>query len=211
MARSGKIIVIAGPTGSGESAVTKAVLKKLKNTKRIITVTTRSPRPHEKNGIDYFFVSTKEFKKMIKADVLLEYIRVPNRNIYYGTVKKQIEGNLAAGINLVGNFEIQGLRYFKKTFPGQVLGIFIKPENISIIKKRFIMRDPTISRLEVQKRIANAKRELAEAKYYDHIVYNIDGNIKKAITEVSGLIKDFTKNTGIDKIKKNGYYKGLIN
>lgn len=196
--KMGKIIIIAGPTGSGESTITRAVLKKLPRTERMITATTRPPRPHEKNGVDYYFVSPKKFKKLAAEGALLEYIKVPNRNIYYGTIKKQVGKKLAAGINLVGNLELRGVLAYRRIFPEQILSIFIKPDNIRVIKRRLIRRDPTITKNEVAKRLTNARREMKEAKYYDYIVINRDGAPMIAVAEVSKLVKKFLK-SGIDK------------
>jgi guanylate kinase len=191
--KPGKIIIIAGPTGSGESAVTKAALRVVPRTERVVTTTTRKKRPYEKNGIDYFFVSPKYFKKMITAGEFLEYIKVPNRDVQYGTVKKQVENKLNAGINLVGNFELQGLRSYREAFPGRILGIFIRPDSLSVLKKRFVRRDPTITEREINKRLVNARREMKEAKYYDHIVLNPDGRIDFAVKQVIRLMRNFIK------------------
>ncbi len=195
MAKTGKVIVIAGPTGSGESSITRAILKKLKNTERIITATTRKPRPHEKDGTDYFFLSPKKFTQMIKQGKFLEYIKIPNRGIYYGTIKEKIEKKLSTGTNLIGNFEKLGIQYFRKAFPGRVLGIFIKPKDIEVIKQRLIKRDPTISPLEIKQRLVNARREMKEEKYYDYAVLNLDKKMGLAVKEVLNITRKFIKTT----------------
>jgi len=192
--KRGKIIVISGPTGSGESAITRAILKTIPRTARMVTATTRPPRPQEKNGVDYFFVSLSKFKNMIKNGEILEHIKIPNRQVYYGTIKKQVEDKLTAGINLIGNLGWPGNESFEKHFPGQVLGIFIKPDSLAVIKKRLIHRDPTITEAEIQKRLANAKREIKEAKYYDYTVINHDGRMNQAVAQVAKLMREFIKN-----------------
>ncbi|MDD2758076.1 MAG: hypothetical protein PHD72_01725 [Patescibacteria group bacterium] len=190
----GKIFIIAGPTGSGESAITRAILKLLPRTERMITATTRPARPHEKNGRDYFFVPLAKFKTMIKRGEFLEYIGIPNRNVYYGTIKKQIEKKLAQGINLIGNLEKRGLLSYRRAFPPhQVLGIFIKPDSLRVLKKRFIRRDPTITEIEIKKRIKNARREMKEQKYYDYTVVNPDGRMGLAVNKTLKILKKFIK------------------
>lgn len=188
----GKIIIIAGPTGSGESAITKAILESLPRTERMITATTRPARPYEKNGRDYFFVSPAKFSRMVKRGEFLEYVKVPNRNVYYGTIKKQVESKLAQGINLIGNLEKRGLISYRRAFPpDQVLGIFIKPDNLKVLEKRFILRDPTISRSEIRKRISNARKEMKEQKYYDYKVLNPDGKMSIAVRETLKILRKF--------------------
>ncbi len=191
MIKPGKIIVISGPTGSGESAITKKILETVPNTARMITATTRPPRPYEQDGIDYHFVSVDEFKKMIADNKILEYIQVPNRDVYYGTIKDEVETKLAAGINLIGNLGWPGNESFEKFFPGRVLSIFIKPDSLDVLKDRFIKRDPTISPEEIEKRLQNAQREMDEAAYYTHTVVNHEGNMDQAVHEVKELIYGF--------------------
>ena len=191
MIKRGKIIVISGPTGSGESAITKKILERFPDTARMITATTRPPRPHEKDEIDYHFVDVKKFKKMIAHNELLEYIQVPNRDVFYGTIKQDVESKLNDGIHLIGNLGWPGNESFSKLYPGRVLSIFIKPDNLEVIRERLIKRDPTITPEEVEKRMLNAEREISEAKYYDHIVINPDGHMEKAVEKITDLIKNF--------------------
>ncbi len=191
MTTPGKIIVISGPTGSGESAITKKILEAVPNTERMITVTTRAPRPHEHNDVDYHFVSVEDFKRMIAEGRLLEYIKVPNRDVYYGTVKHDVESKLEAGINLIGNLGWPGHDSFAKLYPGRVISIFIKPDNLAVIKERLIKRDPTITPDEVEKRLQNAQREMDEAVHYSYSVTNSDGHMDEAVQAVKKLVENF--------------------
>lgn len=187
----GKIIVISGPTGSGESAITRRILQMFSGMERIITVTSRSPRPYEKDGVDYVFVSPDKFHQMAEQGEFLEYIKVPNREVYYGTLRKPIEGKLAQGIHLVGNLGWPGHQSLAKEFPGRVVSIFIKPDSLSVIRDRLIKRDPTITPAEVAKRLQNAQREIDEAKHYDYVVVNPDGQMERAVAEVRSIIQRF--------------------
>jgi len=191
--KPGKIIIISGPTGSGESVITQKILRLIPNTRRIVTVTTRPPRPRETNGVDYFFVSLVQFKTLIKTGAFLEHIKIPNRQVYYGTLKKPIEDHLNDGVNLIGNLGWPGNESFQKFFPDRVVSIFIKPDSLAVIKKRLVKRDPTISEAEIAKRLANASREIKEAKYYDHVVINHDGKIEQTIAQIARLIRSFIK------------------
>ena len=191
--KKGIVIVIAGPTGSGETSVSHAVAKKFPKTKMIVTATSRKSRPGEKNHVDYHFFPKKDFKRKIKQGYFLEYIRIMNRDMYYGTVRKEIEDKLAKGINVIANLEWRGANIMKKTYKN-TLTIFLKPDKISRIKKRLVNRDPTISKEEFKKRLQNAKDELKEAKYYDYVVINYEGKMNQTVDRVIKTIKHHLKN-----------------
>lgn len=190
------VIIISGPTGSGESTITQKILERLSNIERIVSATTRKPRPNEKNGVDYHFVSEEKFLKMIKTGELLEHIYEPIRGVYYGTVKKEVEKKLAKKINLIANLEIAGLQSLKLLYPGHVTSIFIKPDHPEKLRTRLIERDPTISKEEVDIRVKQAENELKDAKYFDHIVKNEYGKIDEAVAETEEIIRKELSNRG---------------
>lgn len=191
MTAVGKIIVISGPTGSGESAITKRILELFPGMKRIVTTTSRPPRPGEQEGIDYYFVDPEEFREQIAHGDFLEYIQVPNREAYYGTRRRHIEEQLDAGVHLIGNFGYPGHASFGAAFPGRVFSIFIKPDSLSVIRDRIVKRDPTIAPEEVEQRLLNAAKEMEDAKYYDAVVVNNDGRMGEAVEEVRRLVEKF--------------------
>ena len=188
--KQGKVIIIAGPSGAGESSVTHGVLKELKNTLRMITTTNRKPRKNEKNGRDYFFVTTKQFNTMVKNGDFLEYTDFfKNRNNYYGTQKDWIEKQLNNGINLIGNLELIGAKFYKKNY--NALTIFVKPENFSEIKKRLLNREPNIDPKILEKRLENARIEMKDEKYYDHSIINYEGKLEQTIEKTLKIIKKY--------------------
>lgn len=190
--QKGIVIVIAGPTGSGETSVSREVAKKLPNTEMTITATSRKPRPGEKHGKDYYFIPKEEFKKKIKQGYFLEYIKIMNRDMYYGTIRKDIEKKLDKGINVIANLEWQGAKIMKQTYKN-TLTVFLKPDKISRIKKRLINRDPNISKEEFEKRLQNAKDELKEAKYYNYVVINYEGKMNQTVRKIIKIIKNHLK------------------
>jgi guanylate kinase len=190
------VVVVAGPTGSGETSVSRAITKILPNIKITLTTTSRPPRLGEKNHVDYNFISKAEFKKGIRTGRFLEYIKILNRDNYYGTSREDIEKYLKKGISVIANLEIRGARVMKKTFP-DTLTIFIKPDKLSRIKKRLLERDPTISHEEYKKRLKNAKTELKEAKFYDYVIINHEGQMLATAKRIAKLIK--TRLTELDR------------
>lgn len=184
----GFIVVIAGPTGVGETTVTNAVLQRLRNGQRLVTTTSRRKRPGERQGREYHFITKSAFRRSIERGHFLEHIYIRNRGVYYGTHRATIERALARGTILLANLELKGLRVMRKMYP-TTLAIFLKPESLAQIVRRKLQQHPTITKRELAQRIANARAELREAKFYDHVVVNRDGALSKTVGEVLALIR----------------------
>src|SRR3989338_7616789 len=110
------ILIISGPTGSGESTVTDLLIKKYPIFKRLVTATSRRPRLKEKNGRDYYFFSKAEFKKLIATGQIIEYTYIKNRDTYYGTYLPDLKKKLTAGYNLVANTDWVGTKFYTKHY-----------------------------------------------------------------------------------------------
>jgi len=187
--KQGWIIVIAGPHGVGETTISKALVKILPRTERLVTTTSRPRRTGEKNGREYNFISKKDFENKIKKGYFLEYTYYQNRDAYYGTIKKEIEKKINRGINLIANLDIIGTKAMIKNFD-RVITIFIRPDKFSNLSQRLKKRQPDIDPTELKKRLDSAKKEIkTEMKYYQHIVVNPEGQLDKTTTKVTQLIK----------------------
>lgn len=197
MKKLGKIVVIAAPTGGGESTITKKIINRFPSFKRLITATTRKPRNKEKPGVDYYFLSKNKFKEEIKKGNIIEHTYVKNRRAYYGSYKLDLEKKLNHGFNVIINPDAVGAKYYKKNY--QAVTIFVKPDSLASIKKRLIARDSNIERTELKRRLKNAASEIKnESRFYDFIVINRQGKLDQAIQEVINIIKvEFAKD--IDK------------
>ena len=184
-----QVVVIAGPTGSGESTITNEIVKMFPNrVARLVTATTRPPRAGEKNGVDYYFLTPEEFSRYDAQGSILEKTYIKNRKTYYGTYASELEDKLKSGHIVVVNPDIVGARYYKKNFNAAT--IFIVPANIDSIERRLRERNPELSDAEIAKRCANAKAEIADEKsFYDHIVVNADGKLDEAVGEVVAILK----------------------
>lgn len=184
-----QVLVIGGPTGVGESTITKAIIKKYPIFKRLVTATTRQPRLNEKDGVDYYFLTPDRFRKELKKGNIIEYTYVKNRHVYYGSLKQEVDKILRAGRKLIINSDLVGAKYYKKNY--NALTLFIMPESLDDLKKRLIKRDPKISKIELNKRLAAAKNEIEnEAAFYDYKIVNKQGELDKAIQRVVRIIKD---------------------
>ncbi|KKR06527.1 MAG: Guanylate kinase [Parcubacteria group bacterium GW2011_GWC2_39_14] len=183
------LIVIAGPTGCGESSVTRGILERLKNSERFITTTSRTPRGSEKNGVDYNFISQDDFKKKIAENYFLEYSYIKNRDDYYGTPKHQIDQKIKENKILIFNYDLVGAKAIKENYPGETLSIFIVPESLDQIRKQLLARNPKMPLEDLAKRLKNAEEELKDQTEYEHILVNKYQRLGETIKNCYQLIK----------------------
>ena len=183
-----QVLVIAGPTGSGESTITKEIIKKFPIFTRLVTATTREPRLNEKDKKDYYFFSEEDFKKEVTRGSIIEHTFVPGRSVYYGTYKPDLDDKLEKGFNIIVNPDVVGARYYKEHYNATT--IFVKTESIGILKERLVKRDSSISKEELDRRLEAAKYELDnEENFYDHVVINTEGKLEEAVVEVVVILK----------------------
>ncbi len=182
------IVIISGPTGSGESTITNLLLNKYPIFKRLVTATSRRPRLNEKHGRDYYFFTKTEFKKLIANGQIIEYTYIKNRATYYGTYLPDLKKKLKAGYNIVANTDWIGTKFYSKHY--QAVSIFIKPESLAVVKKRLLTREPNISTAELKKRLINAAKEIKkEEKYYAYTVINRQNRLTNTLRELVKILK----------------------
>ncbi len=185
------IIVISGPSGSGKSTIV-SLLKK-EDFYYSISFTTRKKRESEINGKDYFFVSEKEFKEMIKKGKFLEYAKVYGN--YYGTLKENVVKALKEKKDVILDLDTKGSLNVKRIFKDDAILIFIITDSIDTLKERLIKRK-TESKEEFERRINAVKKEIKDGKKFDYIILNksVDGALK----EIKDIINSERK-----KVKRN--------
>ncbi len=163
----GNLYVLSAPAGGGKTTIANLLLKEITFLKRVITYTTRQPRPGEKNGVDYIFKTKEEFEKLIKEGAFLEHAVVHGN--YYGTPKKEVFELLEQGFDVLLIIDVQGMRQIKKKYP-ETIGIFLLPPSFEELINRMKKRGD--SEKEIQKRVETAKKEIPAWKEYDYIVIN---------------------------------------
>ena len=164
-----RLAVIAGPTAVGKGTVVRHLLAEHPEFKLSVSATTRSPRPGEIDGVDYFFWTQERFDEAIANKELLEYATVHGLN-RYGTPRKPVEEALARGENVVLEIDIQGAKQVKAAMP-QAITIFIQPPSWEELVRRLSTRG-TEDAAEQEKRLTTAKVELASANDFDYQVVN---------------------------------------
>jgi len=172
---------LSSPAGGGKTTLANLLIKEIPNLKRVITCTTRKPRPGEKNGVDYYFLSKEEFEKRIKENDFLEYAIVHGN--YYGTPKKEVEEELQKGFDLLLVIDVQGMRQIVSN-KKDVVTIFILPPSLDELVRR--MKERGDSEEEIQKRLKTAKKEIPAWKEYNYVVIN--DNLDKAKENIKYII-----------------------
>ncbi len=194
----GHLFIISGPSGVGKSVVFERLRKRMPALGRVVTHTTREPRPGEKNGIHYHFTTQRQFKEMIEDHAFLEWAVVHTQ--LYGTPKQDTIDLLATGKNVVIVIDVQGAASVKKQMPDAIL-IFIEPDDVKHLLKHLKSRRE-MNQTEIDIRLENAKKELAMRNFYDFIVINREGHIDETAHEVGQIIVNVSK-------KRRGQAKGI--
>jgi len=203
--KKGGMFILSSPSGAGKTTLVKKISKNV-NFSVSISHTTRLPRPKEKNGKDYFFVSKNYFKKLIKKKEFIEHAKVFDN--YYGSSKRLITEKLKRGKNIVFDIDWQGTRQIKnKKLNYKLVTIFILPPSRKELLKRLTKRENKNMKT-VKKRMKEFKKDLSRWKEYDYVVIN--DNLQKCYKNIMKIIKGKNKIV-FDKNYISAHVKGLLN
>ncbi len=183
MKKQGILTIISGFSGVGKGTIVSRLLEKYPNDYCLsISATTRPPREGEKDGVNYFFVSKPDFEKMIRENLLLEYAQYVDN--YYGTPKDFVLDQLAKGVHVILEIEMQGAKKIKAQYP-QTLMIFVAPPKASDLKARLTGRG-TESQEQIKNRLARAAQETVYMEDYEYIVVN--DQVERVVDEIHQII-----------------------
>jgi guanylate kinase len=178
------MLVISGPSGVGKDSVLRALKQSDVSIHHVVTVNTRKPRPDEKEGVDYFFVSREKFEEMIDNDEFIEYARVYED--YKGVPKSQIRDALNSGKDVVLRLDVQGAEKIKKLYPQAIL-IFLLPSNQEDWYKRLGGRRHSHEK-DLDTRILTVIDELVKAREFDYLVVNEQNQLTKTVDMIKSII-----------------------
>ncbi len=169
------LLILAGPAGVGKSTLCDRLVRDVPDFERVITATTRPPRPNEVHGRDYHFLSDLEFDQKLAAGDFLEWACVHQRH-RYGTLKSAVLDRLPQ-TSLVMNVDVQGVRSIRtaaQTVPllkGRIITLFVAPDSMDVLRERLQGRGP-VSPEELARRMQSAEHEIAERNSYDYVIHS---------------------------------------
>ena len=157
-----KVIIFSAPSGSGKSTVVNHLLSLHPEFEFSVSATSRAPRGTEKDGVEYYFLTPRQFRNRIKKDAFVEYEEV-YKDKFYGTLKSEVERIWKKGHVIIFDVDVKGGVNLKKYFGDKALSILIKAPSVEVLRERLVLRG-TDSPEAIEERIAKAASELAFAK-----------------------------------------------
>lgn len=182
-----KLIIFSAPSGSGKSTIINYLLTQPLHLAFSISATSRAPRGSERDGVEYFFLTPDEFRRRIEAGEFLEYEEV-YKDRFYGTLKSQVEKQLADGQNVIFDVDVVGGCNIKQFYGDRALSVFIQPPSIEELRHRLEGRGTDAPEV-IESRLAKAAYELTFAPKFDRVIVNDD--LEKAKAEALQVITDF--------------------
>ena len=162
------VFVITGPSGVGKGTLIRGLRERLPQLELSVSATTRPPRPGERDGVDYHFLSNERFDELLAAGQFVEHADYAGRR--YGTLRSELDGRIGRGVPVVLEIEVQGARQVRSAMP-EAVQVFIAPPSLATLRERLLGRG-TDEQEEVQRRLRVAEEELAAQPEFAHVVVN---------------------------------------
>ncbi len=181
--RRGSIVVVSAPSGSGKSTLIRRLLAVDRSLRFSVSYTTRPPRPGERNGRDYFFVSPASFRRMARAGEFVEWAEIVGHS--YGTAKRQVRAAEEQGKDLLLDIDVQGHRQVRSRLP-EAVSVFLLPPSFKELERRLRHRHSDAPE-SIARRLANARREMPHWREYDFLVVN--DRLREAIKVLKAIVE----------------------
>jgi guanylate kinase len=178
----GQLFVIAAPSGAGKTSLVRALLERRPQLRLSVSHTTRTPRPNERDGREYFFVSAEEFRKLVARRAFLEHAQVFDN--HYGTGRAPVEVSLASGCSVILEIDWQGARQVRDSLP-ECVTIFILPPSRDALEQRLRARK-TESDAAIARRLRDAVGDMSHWNEFDYVVVNDD--FEHALEDLTRII-----------------------
>jgi guanylate kinase len=182
------MLILSSPSGAGKTTITKKIQQKYQNFKISVSHTTRKPRSNEVDGVDYYFTSNEEFKKLIKDNKFYEYAKIFDN--YYGTSKKSVQEIINKKNDVLFDIDWQGTQQLSKFKELNLIKIFILPPDKDELKNRLISRNQDLREV-VDKRLSSYDQDIMHWHDYDYIIIN--DNLENCFKQIESIIVS-TKN-----------------
>lgn len=185
---SNKVIIFSAPSGAGKSTIVNHMLNLRPELEFSVSATSRAPRGQEKDGVEYYFFTADEFRKMIAEDKFVEYEEVYSGS-FYGTLKSEVERIWAKGHTIVFDIDVQGGVNLKRFFGDQAFSIFIQAPSVETLRERLVGRG-TDTAEAIERRVAKAASEMEfAAGKFDYVLVN--DNLEQAFAEAEKVVNEF--------------------
>lgn len=185
-----KVIIFSAPSGAGKSTIVNHILGLHPELEFSISATSRAPRGQERHGVEYYFFSANEFRRMIEEDKFVEHEEVYPGS-FYGTLKSEVERIWAKGHAIVFDIDVQGGVNLKRIFGDKAFSVFIQAPSVEVLRERLIGRG-TDTPEAIDKRVAKAASEMEFAiGRFDHVLINDD--LTEAFAEAERVVDDFLR------------------
>ena len=162
------MVILSSPSGAGKTTLTKKIQQKYPSFKISVSHTTRKPRSNEVNGVDYFFVSSREFEELINKNKFYEYAKIFEN--YYGTLKKNVDETIKKN-DIIFDIDWQGTKKLSQFSNLNLIKLYLITENKTELKKRLIKRNLD-SKKEVEKRFKSFEEDIKHWNDYDYVIIN---------------------------------------
>jgi guanylate kinase len=178
----GLIFIISAPSGAGKTTLLRKVMRELPGLRFSVSYTTRPPRANEREGEDYHFISPSLFQKMVERNEFLEWAEVLGNR--YGTARKNMDFLKSEGIDLILDIDTQGAKRVVEQIEPTVL-IYVLPPSLESLQERLTKRGLD-SPERIRFRLANAKRDMEEARWYHYVILN--DRIEETVEKLKAII-----------------------
>jgi guanylate kinase len=179
----GRVFVITGPSGVGKGTLIRGLLERVPGLELSVSATTRPPRPGERDGVDYHFLSDEEFDRRVANGEFVEHARYSGHQ--YGTLRSELERRMAEAAGVVLEIEVQGARQIRAAMP-EAVQVFIAPPSVEALRARLVGRG-TDAPADVEARLATALQELEAEKEFEYVVVN--DRLEQATEELAAIVR----------------------
>ena len=178
-----EVFVITGPSGVGKGTLIRGLLERVPELELSVSATTRRPRPGERDGVDYYFLTPEQFERHVQAGDFVEHADYSGHR--YGTLRSELERRLGQGTPVVLEIEVQGARQVRDALP-ESIAVFIAPPSPEALRARLIGRGTDTAK-QVDERLRTAEQELEALPEFAHVIVN--DRLERATGELEDVVR----------------------